>query len=145
MNRALSVLFKYERFLSQLWLVLALAVPVALSAQDAPVENETLTSTEQCDPEPTPDNDVNSMGQGALNIQAKACEQRPEMTIEARQEMATEISEDTHNSYTLRRLLLGQNYVFFGRAELDYALYSGDIPSSENGGEYGAFGLESPG
>jgi phosphate-selective porin OprO/OprP len=30
-------------------------------------------------------------------------------------------------------LLLGRNYIFFGRVGLEYAVYSGDIPASENG------------
>jgi len=57
------------------------------------------------------------------------------LTEEARQEIITEITEDTQSADTLRTLLLGRNYIFFGRVGLEYATYSGDIPSSENGAE----------
>ena len=54
---------------------------------------------------------------------------------QSRDDASMQVAEDNQSAHTLRTLLLGRNYVFFGRAEGDYAVYSGDIPSSENGGE----------
>ena len=64
------------------------------------------------------------------------CEQLSESQIEeTRQEITSEIAEGTQTAVSLESLLLGRNYVFFGRVELEAAAYSGDIPSSENGGD----------
>jgi phosphate-selective porin OprO/OprP len=58
-----------------------------------------------------------------------------EMPDEATQVVATEIAEGTQTAVSLQSLLLGRNYVFFGRIEIEAAAYSGDIPSSENGAD----------
>jgi phosphate-selective porin OprO/OprP len=58
-----------------------------------------------------------------------------EVPDDARQEIASEIAEGTQTSVSLESLLLGRNYVFFGRIEIEAAAYFGDIPSSENGAE----------
>jgi phosphate-selective porin OprO/OprP len=56
-----------------------------------------------------------------------------EMSVEARQSIAAEITEGTQTAGSLKSLLFGRNYFIFGRAEIEAATYSGDIPSSENG------------
>ena len=112
--------------LSQLCLLLALALPGWLPAADDEAEDADLAHTKLCESKPDSDDDA----------AGEVCEQPvQDLTEEARQEIITEITEDTQNAYTLRKLLLGRNYVFFGRVELEYAFYSGDIPSSENGGD----------
>ena len=55
------------------------------------------------------------------------------MLENAKQEIVSKIAEGTQTAGSLESLLLGRNYVFFGRVEVEAAAYSGDIPSSENG------------
>ena len=54
------------------------------------------------------------------------------MSVEARQGIAAEIAEGVQTAGSLKSLLLGRNYAFYGRVEIEAAAYSGDIPSSEN-------------
>jgi phosphate-selective porin OprO/OprP len=42
---------------------------------------------------------------------------------ESRQELSNEVSENTQDARTLRSLLLGRSYTFFGRIEPEYAAY----------------------
>jgi len=132
----MPILLMHPRFLSPLGLVLALAMPGVLPAQvDATVDTGP-ARMESCDPGPVPDDNAGASGQGAADEAGEACKQpSPELIESARQEITTEIAEDTQNAYTLRKLLLGRNYIFFGRVGLEYAIYAGDIPSSENGGD----------
>jgi hypothetical protein len=101
----LPTLRHFACVLKLLVLVLALVLPVALSA------NEVVT--EKVDPD--------------------RVEPSQEQKEEARQEIASEIAEGTQTAVSLESLLLGRNYVFFGRIEVEAAAYNGDIPSSENG------------
>ncbi len=119
--------------LNRLVLVLALVLPVALSAGEALTEKADPDRVEPCEPASDPQS-----GEAASNqaVPRESCEQlSQEQMEEARQEIATEIAEGTQTAVSLKSLLLGRNYVFFGRVELDAAAYFGDIPSSENGGE----------
>ena len=130
----LPVPVKHAWMLNWLWLVLMLAVPRVLPAQDDLVENWGSTSTEPCDQVAESRDEVRTPGRAAANGVGETCKQLPQELIEkARQEITSEIAEDTQNAVTLRALLLGRNYIFFGRVGLEYAVYSGDIPSSENG------------
>ena len=132
----MPILLKHAKFLSRLGLVLALALPGALPAEDDVTEDMDPARTESCDPGLAAEDVARPSGQVAANEPEEACEQLPqELTEEARQEITVDIAENTQNAFTLRTLLLGRNYVFFGRAGVEYAIYSGDIPSSENGGE----------
>ena len=72
--------------------------------------------------------DVNTLDEDS--VQATS-----EVTEEARREITAELIEDTQSARSLRTLLLGRNYIFFGRVGLEYAAYSGDIPASEDGGD----------
>ena len=68
---------------------------------------------ESCDPGLVPNDDARASRQGAANEPEEACEQLPQELAEgARQEITTEINEDTQNAHTLRTLLLGRNYIF---------------------------------
>lgn len=58
-----------------------------------------------------------------------------ERSAENREEIADSISENTQTAATLKRMLLGRSYVFFGRVEGDGALYSGGALASEDGAE----------
>jgi phosphate-selective porin OprO/OprP len=129
----LPTLTHFANVLNRLVLVLALVLPVALSAGEAVTEQADPDRVEPCEPafDPEP-------GEAASNqaVPREPCEQpSQEQTEEARQEITTEIAEGTQTAVSLESLLLGRNYVFFGRVELDAAAYFGDIPSSENGGE----------
>ncbi len=117
---------KHARMLSQLCLLLALALPGWLPAADDEAEDADLAYTKLCESKPDSDDDA----------AGETCEQlQQELIEEARQEITTEIAEDTQNAHTLRTLLLGRNYILFGRVGLEFAVYSGDIPTSENGGD----------
>ena len=119
-----------------LCLVLTLAQPSLLPAEDVVAGDAEPALTEPCYPEITPEDSVTTAEPGGVNKPGDACEQpTPETTQEARQEITASIAEDTQSAHTLRTLLLGRNYIFFGRVGLEYAAYSGDIPSSENGGD----------
>jgi len=124
-------------FLCRFGLVLALALPGVLRAQGEETEDTDPTRTESCVPGPAPIGGVRtSSSPVAANEPEETCKQLPQDSVEgARQEISAEIAENTQNAFTLRTLLLGRNYIFFGRAGVEYAIYSGDIPSSENGGE----------
>jgi len=124
-------------FLCRFGLVLALALPGVLRAQGEETEDTDPTRTESCVPGPAPIGGVRtSSSPVAANEPGETCKQLPQDSVEgARQEISAEIAENTQNAFTLRTLLLGRNYIFFGRAGVEYAIYSGDIPSSENGGE----------
>ena len=124
------------QILRQLCLVLTLAQPGVLPAEDVVAGDAEPTLTEPCYPAIAPEDSKTTSELKGVNRQDNACEQpTPETTQEARQEITTIIAEDTQSAHTLRTLLLGRNYIFFGRVGLEYAAYSGDIPSSENGAE----------
>jgi phosphate-selective porin OprO/OprP len=61
--------------------------------------------------------------------------QPAEMSTENREELAQSIADSTESARTLKRLLLGRKWWFFGRVEGDAAGYSGDIFDGENGAE----------
>lgn len=52
---------------------------------------------------------------------------------ENREEISDEVAENTQDAITLKRLLLGRSYAFFGRVELDYASYFDGILDDEDG------------
>jgi len=132
----MPISFKHMKFLGRLVLLLALAMPGISPARDDPTRDPDPTRTDTCDEVPAPDDNAVIAGQETANERGETCAQLPpELVEEARQEIAAEIAENTHDAVTLKTLLLGRNYVFFGRAEVEYAIYSGDIPSSENGGD----------
>jgi phosphate-selective porin OprO/OprP len=49
------------------------------------------------------------------------------------------VSENLQTAVTLKRLLLGRSYLFFGRLEGDAAIYSGDTLDGENGADIRRF------
>ena len=51
---------------------------------------------------------------------------------EQRQELSDEISENTQDAVTLRRILLGRSYTFFGRIEPEYAAYFNGVLEDED-------------
>jgi phosphate-selective porin len=119
--------------LNRLVLVLALVLPAVLSAGEAETEKADPVQLAPCEPGSGPE-PVEYDPDGARPTEP--CEQlSQEQAEEARQEISSEIAEGTQTAVSLESLLLGRNYVFFGRVELDAAAYSGDIPSSENGAE----------
>jgi len=123
----------FASVLNRLVLVLALVVPGALSAGEAVTEKAEPDRVEPCEPafDPEPGEAVSNQA-----VPRESCEQLSQQQIEeARQEIATEIAEGTQTAVSLESLLLGRNYVFFGRVELEAAAYYGDIPSSENGAD----------
>jgi phosphate-selective porin OprO/OprP len=54
---------------------------------------------------------------------------------EQRRELSQEISENTQDARTLKRILLGRSYTFFGRIEPEYAAYHDGSLQDENDGE----------
>jgi phosphate-selective porin OprO/OprP len=123
----------FASVLNQLILVLTLVLPVALSAGEAVTEQMEPERVEPCEPvfDEEPGEEVSNQA-----LRRESCEEpSQEQKKVTRQEIATEIAEGTQTAVSLESLLLGRNYVFFGRVELDAAAYFGDIPSSENGGE----------
>ena len=122
--------------LSQLCLLLALGVAEVLPAQDITTESDDLVRTELCGPKTATGDEASPSSEIEASESDKACEQlQQELVEQSRDDASMQLAEDSHSAYTLRTLLLGRNYVFFGRVEGDYALYWGDIPSSENGGD----------
>jgi phosphate-selective porin OprO/OprP len=65
--------------------------------------------------------------------------QSEEFPEENREVLSGEIAENTQTALSLKRLLLGRSYIFFGRIEGDGAIYSGDAFEGENGGEIRRF------
>lgn len=81
----------------------------------------------------THENVVDKVGQKTASDDTQTCEdQNAEISQEARRDISSMMADDTQDARTLKRLLLGRNYVFFGRVEVDGAVYTGEIPSSEN-------------
>lgn len=111
--------------------LLIMQIPPAFAGQD--IENP-----ESEDPDPCRSVAILDAGHEGLesNPSAEPCSP-PDGTApdDARREIVSEIAEGTHTSESLESLLLGRDYVFFGRVEVDAAAYSGDIPSSENGAQ----------
>jgi phosphate-selective porin OprO/OprP len=131
-----TILIKHDRALSQLCLLLALGVAEVLPAQDITTESIDPVGTELCEPKTVTGDEASPSNEIEASESEKACEQLQQEVVEqSRADASMQVAEDNQSAYTLRALLLGRNYVFFGRAEGDYALYRGDIPSSENGGE----------
>ena len=98
--------------LNRLVLVLALVLPVALSAGEAVAEKANPDRVEPCEPASNPES-----GEAVSNhaLSREPCEQLSQEQIEeARQEIVTEIAEGTQTAVSLESLLLGRNYVFFG-------------------------------
>ncbi len=55
------------------------------------------------------------------------------MFRENRQEISEEVLDNTQNALTLKRLLLGRSYAFFGKVEPEYAAYFDGILKDEDG------------
>ena len=111
--------------------LLILQIPPAFAGQD--IEN-----SESEDPDPCRSVAILDAGHEGLesNPSAEPCSPPDGAAPDvARREIVSEIAEGTHTSESLESLLLGRDYVFFGRVEVDAAAYSGDIPSSENGAQ----------
>jgi len=123
----------FANVLNRLVLVLVLVLPVALYAGESVTEKADSDQLEPCEPASNTETGDATSNQA---VPRESCEQlSQEQEEEARQEIASEIAEGTQTAVSLESLLLGRNYVFFGRAELEAAAYYGDIPSSENGGD----------
>ena len=131
-----TILIKHDRVLSQLCLLLALGVSELLPAQDITTESNDLVRTELCGPKTATGDEASPSNEIEASESEKACEQLQQEVVEqSRADASMQVAEDSQSAYTLKTLLLGRNHVFFGRVEGDYALYRGDIPSSENGGD----------
>lgn len=131
-----TILIKHDRVLSQLCLLLAFGVAELLPAQDITTESNDLVRTELCGPETATGDDASPASKIEIGELGKPCEQLQQEVVEQSRDVASmQVAEDNQSAYTLKTLLLGRNHVFFGRAEGDYALYWGDIPSTENGGD----------
>jgi phosphate-selective porin OprO/OprP len=137
MYQILPFEFIHAVFACRLLLVYLLILPGILSAQDTPLEITEPVINDPCVPDSPTEDDQQTVEQGQVDEQGDGCvtQQEEEIIEEKQQEAALAVAEDTQDAVTLKQLLLGRNYVFFGRVELDYAIYSGDIPSSENGGD----------
>ena len=136
LTKSLLKLARYLRTVRLPWLVFALAFPLVSHAGDVETGEPGPVPTETCDEGLSAEVDTGPSERAGTGEEVNDCEQpEPELVEEARQQITAKIAEDSQSAYTLRTLLLGRNYVFFGRAEGDYALYRGDIPSSENGGD----------
>ena len=59
---------------------------------------------------------------------------------EQRQELSDEISENTQDALSLKRILLGSSHTFFGRIEPEYAAYFNGVLKDENDVDYVASG-----
>jgi hypothetical protein len=97
--------------------VLTLVLPVELSADEAVTEKVDPDRVEPCESvfDPEPGEDVSNQAPPQ-----EPCEQpSQEQKEEARQEIATEIAEGTQTAVSLESLLLGRNYVFSGRIEVN--------------------------
>ena len=128
------ILIRYTYTLCLLCLVLTLALPgILLADYDASGDTDP-TIRDLCNAGITSKDGAEISEAVGVNKTGATCEQpAPELIEEARQEITAEIAEDTQNAHMLRTMLLGRNYIFFGRVGLEYAVYSGDIPASENG------------
>ncbi len=131
-----TILIKHDRALSQLCLLLALGVAEVLPAQDITTESNDPVGTELCEPKTATGDEASPSNEIEASESEKACEQLQQEVVEqSRADASMQVAEDNQSAYTLKTLLLGRNHVFFGRVEGDYALYRGDIPSSESGGD----------
>ncbi|NNJ66377.1 MAG: hypothetical protein HKP16_12450 [Xanthomonadales bacterium] len=72
---------------------------------------------------------------GSSGNNAEAPDVVNELPEENRQEISEALSENTQDAVTLRRLLLGRSYHFFGRIEGEAAMYSGDRFDGEDGAD----------
>lgn len=54
------------------------------------------------------------------------------LPTEQRRELSDEISENTQDAVTLKRILLGKSYTFFGRIEPEYAAYFNGVLEDED-------------
>jgi len=105
-------------------------VTTGLAQSNDPVRADLCGSETASGDETSPSNKIEA---GELD---KSCEQlQQELDKRSRDDASMQVAEGNQSAYTLRTLLLGRNFAFFGRAEGDYAVYSGNIPSSENGGD----------
>ena len=59
--------------------------------------------------------------------------ERESLPTQNRQELAEEVAENMQDAMSLKRLLLGRSYVFFGRIEPEYATYFDGILKDEDG------------
>jgi hypothetical protein len=50
-----------------------------------------------------------------------------------RQEISEDVSENIQNAQSLKRLLLGRSYAFYGRIEPEYAAYQNGVLKDEDG------------
>lgn len=126
-----------------LQLVLACALmcagPLLLAAEepsdDLPVA-ETTDATE-CPPgEVESGDDAGAPGQTETGPR---CVRNPEdiqLPQENRQEINAEITENTQDAVSLKLLLLGRNYTWFGRVEADYASFGSGALDGEDGFEF---------
>lgn len=131
-----TILIKHDRVLSHLCLLLALGIPELLPAQNITTESNDLVRTELCGPKTATVDEASPSDEIEASESEKACEQlQQELVEQSRADASMQVAEDNQSAYTLKTLLLGRNHFFFGRAEGDYALYRGDIPSSESGGD----------
>lgn len=67
----------------------------------------------------------------------QGCEPAPPEPVpqKNRQQISEDVAENTQDALSLRRLLLGRSYSFFGRVEPDYAAYFDGILEDEDGFE----------
>lgn len=125
----------FRRGLALLALLLTFAHGEPLPAQDAetPVrdgEGQAGASESVADPCPpaaekspgTDGTDLADCRQGTFDL----------LPTEQRRELSDEISENTQDAVTLKRILLGKSYTFFGRIEPEYAAYFNGVLEDDN-------------
>ena len=93
--------------------------------EDAPCQNKTVSAGPLDE----------SSGQADKATLDETCEsQNAEQQSDlSKQELATEITENTQNALTLKELLLGRSYKFFGRIEPEYAAYFKGVLEDQDG------------
>ncbi|MDX2460739.1 MAG: porin [Gammaproteobacteria bacterium] len=128
------------RLTSQLLLVVLLVGVVQIPAQGA---NLLVDSDETAEREDAPCQDQTDQASALNETSGQEDNTQPDEECEtqsaeqqsdkSRQELVGEITENTQSVKTLRELLLGRSYTFFGRAEPEYAVYSNGVLDDDDG------------
>jgi phosphate-selective porin OprO/OprP len=76
---------------------------------------------------------------GLLQAQIEQDTDTADLPEENREEISQSVSENTQTALSLKRLLLGRKYTFFGRIEGDVAFYGDEVFDGEDGAEIRRF------
>jgi phosphate-selective porin OprO/OprP len=114
------------------------AAPLLRAAQEQLVENQQAETTVVID---CPPGEIEATGvvgaPGQPEVDSRCVEDPEDIELpkENRQEINAEITENTQDAVSLRRLLLGKSYTWFGRIEADYASFGSGALDGEDGFE----------